>query len=900
MGYKVEEDGALSNFEVPLSFLERHTFVTGSTGSGKTVLCKALVEEVIAKTSVPVFAVDVQGDVIQLAKPGEITPSGSGPIEASREKYFGRVAVAIFTPGSSTGLKLSLDPCHNLVSLVGTQEVNPDEVRSVIGTISSTIVGLLNVRGQANDVYTFIVYRILLQSYDTGVPIQTLYDLKNHLTEEDLELDKDFQSHVPKLKMQLELLLSGPNSVLFPEDGVPLTIDLLTTSPVEGKSPLFIFYLNSLSNFTQKDFFVGYLATVLYTAMIKRGELDGLLFLDEVKDFLPPTNKKTISKEPLLRLLEQGRKFKLKMLLSTQSPSKIHSSALSECNTRFYGLLTVQKDLDKLSDFVTPDVLGDIAALKSNHFIASSPNWEESFQFKSRWLYSYHGSPYTEQHIAEEGLISEEFRNYFPSPPTPARDENEKQEVYTGPEPPIYEPLPPQDSVEGLSDPELDEVEEPSGQEAEEEYRFEAETLPIDAYALDEVLNVQHVLIFNYDGITLFNKDTGQTKIDSLLITGLLRAITVMLKEVHKVKPMRDRLEIKKIGSYRDEHGFLIYLCEGKSVAVALFLDRTAGSIMQRRIKELVYAFEEEFADEINAFVGNVAVFRPAIHLLERYLGISYLEPFIVSGKYRNDPVAFDPVNEQILRVAQRLGGELAREEGFYLQELVNEAFRKIRIPYFDLLGRIVSLTEHSIVKPIRGHICPHSPPFVFAEDTLSDETGALELFPATPHTSQQEEHEELVSEDDDKEVVPQDRFDTISELESTEEPYRTLQDSYDEEEEDDGEDVNLESHPWLSNLLKCALDAGIPSAPLSVVQMALRREIEYDDSYGRLKLQFGEVMSPNKLSSLRVLRCQVDHALTNAFNGPKYVLRNPDNDSTVVMSAVQVEQGRYLVLGFA
>ncbi len=44
----------------------RHAIVLGSTGSGKTVLCKCIVEEAV-RNGVPVIAVDPQGDIASLA-----------------------------------------------------------------------------------------------------------------------------------------------------------------------------------------------------------------------------------------------------------------------------------------------------------------------------------------------------------------------------------------------------------------------------------------------------------------------------------------------------------------------------------------------------------------------------------------------------------------------------------------------------------------------------------------------------------------------------------------------------------------------------------------------------------------------------------------------------------------
>src|SRR3970282_2032632 len=49
----------------PAESLRRHVAVLGSTGSGKTVLCKVIVEEAV-RNGIPVLAVDPQGDIASL------------------------------------------------------------------------------------------------------------------------------------------------------------------------------------------------------------------------------------------------------------------------------------------------------------------------------------------------------------------------------------------------------------------------------------------------------------------------------------------------------------------------------------------------------------------------------------------------------------------------------------------------------------------------------------------------------------------------------------------------------------------------------------------------------------------------------------------------------------------
>lgn len=83
---------------LPLEELRRHAVILGSSGSGKTVLGKVIVEECIAKCC-PVLAVDLQGDVTALALEAED--------HARSMKFHQRVEAKIWTPASNAGIPIS-------------------------------------------------------------------------------------------------------------------------------------------------------------------------------------------------------------------------------------------------------------------------------------------------------------------------------------------------------------------------------------------------------------------------------------------------------------------------------------------------------------------------------------------------------------------------------------------------------------------------------------------------------------------------------------------------------------------------------------------------------------------------------------------------------------------------
>ena len=90
--------------------LARHAAMLGSTGSGKTVMAKALIEEA-ALAKIPSLIIDPQGDLARLAlgiDPAELEAAGGDVARA--KKLMDLCEVRIWTPLRSKGLPLCIDP----------------------------------------------------------------------------------------------------------------------------------------------------------------------------------------------------------------------------------------------------------------------------------------------------------------------------------------------------------------------------------------------------------------------------------------------------------------------------------------------------------------------------------------------------------------------------------------------------------------------------------------------------------------------------------------------------------------------------------------------------------------------------------------------------------------------
>lgn len=96
--------------DIPPQVLARHAAMLGSTGSGKTVMAKALIEEA-ALAGIPALIIDPQGDLARLALGIDETEllEKNGDIDRKRN-LLENSEVRIWTPLRRKGLPLCIDP----------------------------------------------------------------------------------------------------------------------------------------------------------------------------------------------------------------------------------------------------------------------------------------------------------------------------------------------------------------------------------------------------------------------------------------------------------------------------------------------------------------------------------------------------------------------------------------------------------------------------------------------------------------------------------------------------------------------------------------------------------------------------------------------------------------------
>ena len=436
--------------------LTTHAVVTGMTGSGKTGLCIALLEEAALK-GIPAIIIDPKGDLTNLLlhfpdlAPQDFQPWIDADLARRTKKTQEQVSAeaaeawrkglsewnipqdtllalknaaqfAIFTPGSSSGIPVSVlsslaapnlpwqenreilrerisSTATALLGLVGYEDIDP--VRSREHILLSNIFE--NSWSQGKDVeLTELILQTQTPPFDKlgAFPLDSFFPAKDRM----------------ELAMVLNNILASPGFETWRE-GQPLDIAAMLYTR-DGHPRHSIFYLAHLSD-PERMFFVTLLLSAVETWMrMQKGatSLRALLYMDEIFGYLPPQRNPS-SKPLMLRMLKQARAFGLGLLLATQNPVDVDYKALSNAGTWFIGKLQTEQDKNRLLDGLESATGGVsrgvfdklISTLGKRVFVLHNIHARGPELFHTRWTMNFLAGPLTRTQIPElNGLANAE------------------------------------------------------------------------------------------------------------------------------------------------------------------------------------------------------------------------------------------------------------------------------------------------------------------------------------------------------------------------------------------------------------------------------------------------------------------------------------------------------------
>ncbi|MFM7439597.1 MAG: ATP-binding protein, partial [Snowella sp.] len=134
----------------------------------------------------------------------------------------------------------------------------------------------------------------------------------------------------------------------------------------------------------------------------------GLLVIDEAKDFVPSIGS-TPCKASLNRLVAQGRKYGLGLILATQAPKSIDNNIIANCSTQFYGKVTAPNAIDVIKKLLEEHGgnAKDIAQLDKGQFYAVSENLKPPRKILTPLCLSYHpATPLDESEVLKRARLN--------------------------------------------------------------------------------------------------------------------------------------------------------------------------------------------------------------------------------------------------------------------------------------------------------------------------------------------------------------------------------------------------------------------------------------------------------------------------------------------------------------
>jgi len=438
--------GALGDrIELDPSDLLTHGLIVGMTGSGKTGLAIALVEEVL-RQGVPVIAIDPKGDLGNLLllfegldaasfepwiDPGAASRAGKTVDSAAREAAaswrkgleewgLGAAEVAalraardavVYTPGSSSGVPLNV--LHSLEAPGVPFESAEEDLRDEIAAIVAGLLRLIRIDADPIQSRESVLLANLIESAwraGTGLTLESLvgmvadppFERLGALALESVYPRKERE----RLMMALNNLLASPAFEAWRE-GEPLDVDRLLRDGA-GRPRLSIVYTAHLSD-DERLFVTALVLDKVKTWMRRQpgtAQLRALVYMDEVFGYFPPHPANPPTKRPLLTLLKQARAQGVGVVLATQNPVDVDYKGLGNMGTWMVGRLQTEQDRQRLREGLlgvgveekTLDRLLD--ATRKRVFLLHDVHRPGPMLLHSRWVLSYLRGPLTRDEVS--------------------------------------------------------------------------------------------------------------------------------------------------------------------------------------------------------------------------------------------------------------------------------------------------------------------------------------------------------------------------------------------------------------------------------------------------------------------------------------------------------------------
>jgi DNA helicase HerA-like ATPase len=373
----------------------------GSSGSGKTVLLKRLIEEA-ALQGVPSLIIDGAGDMTRMSRAWSRPPEGF--TEGDRAKYerFSREAdVVVWTPFMSKGNPFSLPKLPDLRG-VADDELAMEEI---LETAVAAALRLLNIRRAPSKEEAAVLKRVFrrVSKFKEAAGPKEISDEIMLLADQgqDEETGKKFYKTAERLVE--DFVTARKADPRFDDNRFNEIGELLDSGP--GRTRISVMNISG-GDLEPQRLFVEGLLLALFSHIAKKHpkQVNGLVVIDEAKEFAPSVEG-SACKKIIRRFATMARQYGYGLVLASQEIKSMDSRSINNCNTKFFGKHSSNAAIRAVEDILEQGSNLGISNLSKGQFYLKSETvineGGRPVRVKTPWcLTSHEGSPQAEEILA--------------------------------------------------------------------------------------------------------------------------------------------------------------------------------------------------------------------------------------------------------------------------------------------------------------------------------------------------------------------------------------------------------------------------------------------------------------------------------------------------------------------